>query len=235
MSHKFTSKVWEDEDLSPTEKLVLGSLADHANDQGVCYPSIARLARRTGFSARTVQKAIKDLREVGKLRVDENAGPKGCNLFTVYPSKDSNAPADTPPKQMHPADPAPPQEMRDPPQLLHPPPAGAAPEPSGTVKNRQKEDHRTGDPCFSNFWEQWPLKKQGKQKAVKAFQRLSKPNKVQAIERVYEWAISWRKNNPTATDIHPATFLNEHRWLDEDQAGAKVDPRIPKYLALAQE
>ncbi|MEQ8254805.1 MAG: helix-turn-helix domain-containing protein [Roseovarius confluentis] len=235
MSHKFTSKVWEDEDLCPNEKLVLGSLADHADDQGFCYPSVARLVKRTGYSARTVQKTIKDLHAAGKLRVDKNAGPRGCNLFVVYPSKETTSEVNSAPLELHPAGSAPPQEMQAPLQILRPTPAETAPEPSGTVKNRQKEDHHIGDPCFSDFWERWPLKKQGKKKAVQAFKRLSKPNKFKAIEHVHDWAMSWRKNYPTASDIHPATYLSGQRWFDEDQTAGNADPRISKYLALAQE
>lgn len=235
MSIRVMSKVWDDEELSPTEKFILLSLADHADDDGYCYPSVARLVKRTGYSERTVQTAVKRLREVGKLRIDQNAGPKGCNLFVIYPTHVTNTAAAAPPHQKHLAADAPPQEMRDPPQQMRATPAGSAPEPSGTVKNRQKEDHHVGDPCFTDFWKQWPLKKQGKQKAMKAFKRLSRQDKVQAVEHVYEWATSWRKNNPTANDIHPATYLNGHRWLDEDEAVANADPRISKYLALAEE
>ncbi len=235
MSIRVMSEVWDDEELSPTEKFILISLADHADDQGYCYPSVARLVKRTGFSERTVQTAVKRLCEVGKLRIDQNAGPKGCNLFTVYPARVTQTAAARPPQELHPADSAPQQEMRAPPQQMRPTPAGAAPEPSGTFKNRQNEDHHNGDPCFSDFWERWPLKKQGKQKAAQAFKRLSKLNKIKAIEHVYGWATSWRKNNPTASDIHPATYLSGHRWLDEDQTGANADPRISKYIALAQE
>lgn len=86
MSVKVMSMIWEDETLGPTDRLILLSLADHANDEGVCYPSIARLVKRTGLSERTVQSAIKRLRGAGRLSLVRGAGPKGANLFLLHAS-----------------------------------------------------------------------------------------------------------------------------------------------------
>ncbi|KRB85104.1 hypothetical protein ASE07_21300 [Noviherbaspirillum sp. Root189] len=44
--------------MPPTAKSVLISLADNANDHGVCWPSIPTIAKRTCFSERAVQNAI---------------------------------------------------------------------------------------------------------------------------------------------------------------------------------
>jgi hypothetical protein len=126
MSVKVMSQVWESEGLSPTERLILLSLADHADDAGTCYPSIKRLSHRTGLSERAVQGALKRLSDAGWLEIRLNAGPRGCNMFTV-----------SPPQEMHPAGNAPPQQVPGPPQQVRQTPAAGAPEPSGTVKNRQ--------------------------------------------------------------------------------------------------
>lgn len=54
-----TAKNWAfRQDLKPVPKLVLVVLADAANDQGICWPSIATLADKTGVTRRTVQRAI---------------------------------------------------------------------------------------------------------------------------------------------------------------------------------
>ena len=54
-----TAKNWAfRQDLKPVPKLVLVVLADTANDQGICWPSIATLADKTGVTRRTVQRAI---------------------------------------------------------------------------------------------------------------------------------------------------------------------------------
>lgn len=223
MSVKIMSQVWEDESLTGTEKLILLSLADHANDEGVCYPSIARLVRRTGFSERAIQGAIKRLCDGGRLEINPNAGPKGCNVFRIKP-----------PQEMHPAGDAPPQEMREPPQQVRQTPAGDAPEPSGTVIKTSNKDQSTPDPCFSGFWEVWPLARIGRKKAEAAFKRLSKANQRLAIGRCSDWARAWRAKYPTANDLHPTSYLNGHRWNDDFHSQqSHGDPEIERLRKLA--
>ena len=56
--------------LKPTAKLVLISLADAADDQGVCWPSVPTLARKCCTSTRTVQRILGELVEAGLLRAE---------------------------------------------------------------------------------------------------------------------------------------------------------------------
>nr|WP_252980563.1 helix-turn-helix domain-containing protein [Delftia acidovorans] len=49
----------------PAQKAVLISLADQANDDGVCWPGVATIAKRTCLSERAVQDAIAWLQTVG--------------------------------------------------------------------------------------------------------------------------------------------------------------------------
>jgi hypothetical protein len=110
--------------MPPTQKAVLISLADNANDHGVCWPSIPTIAMRTCFSERAIQGAIKWLETNGALKADRSNGRH--TSYTVTP-----ATYQQPPQEMHPrskctgaADagtPAgdasvPPQEMHQPPQ-----------------------------------------------------------------------------------------------------------------------
>ena len=53
--------------LSPTVKSVLISLADNANDDGICWPSIATICRRTCLSDKSVRRAIAELEVQGLL------------------------------------------------------------------------------------------------------------------------------------------------------------------------
>ena len=61
MSIKIMSKVWEYECKSHTEKLVFLALADNANDQSVCWPSIKTIARKCGMSENGVRLQIEEL------------------------------------------------------------------------------------------------------------------------------------------------------------------------------
>ena len=86
MSVKVMSAVWEREDMDASERLVMLSLADHADDEGVCYPSIARLCKRTSLANRTVQMAVKRLEARGLIYVEPNAGRNGTNMFYLFAS-----------------------------------------------------------------------------------------------------------------------------------------------------
>ena len=47
--------------LRPVPKLVLMALADAADDQGICWPSVATLASKVGVSTRTVRRVMQEL------------------------------------------------------------------------------------------------------------------------------------------------------------------------------
>jgi len=87
--------VW-DIPLPDSEKIVLLALADCANDEGHCWPSMATLARKCSKSDRTVQAAIKSLVDSGHLTRREVPG-KGCN-YTVHPRSGFTPEVASPPK-----------------------------------------------------------------------------------------------------------------------------------------
>ena len=78
------SKAWE-LDLSQGEKLVLLALCDHANDDGVCYPSQAFLASKCSMSYRSVINQIKRLESCGILTSErrQKAGSRQSNSYTI--------------------------------------------------------------------------------------------------------------------------------------------------------
>ena len=82
--------------LPDSEKLALLALADCANDEGLCWPSMATLARKCSKSDRTVQKAIQSLCEKGHLSRDERPG-KGV-LYQIHPRSDCTPEKASPPK-----------------------------------------------------------------------------------------------------------------------------------------
>jgi len=69
--------------MPPTPKAVLISLADQANDQGVCWPSIDTITVRTCFGERAVRNAIRWLESVGLVKVE--IGAMKANRYTVTP------------------------------------------------------------------------------------------------------------------------------------------------------
>lgn len=77
-------------------------------------------------------------------------------------------------------------------------------------------------PSFDAFWALWPLAKTAKKNAESAFRKLSPQDRVEATERVAEWAADWKRRNPTLNDIHPASYLNGKRWTDESQPSLSI-------------
>jgi hypothetical protein len=66
MSLKAMVWAWE-QDVTSTECLVLLALADHANDEGRCWPGQKGLGAKCKVSRETVNRAIKSLEAKGKL------------------------------------------------------------------------------------------------------------------------------------------------------------------------
>ncbi len=97
MSIKFSAEIW-DMDLSIAQKLVALSLADQANDEGVCWPSLDNLQRRTGLSRSGLLKVLAELKSMGLV-----AAQKRFQKSSIYklsanglPRRPINGPPDRP-------------------------------------------------------------------------------------------------------------------------------------------
>lgn len=133
--------------LIHTDKLVLLALADNANDEGLCWPSVMTLTHKCGMDARTVQRVVTRLCDAGHVTVHERQGKS--NYYTVHPRR-SAAPAECHPGTQPPtpgvAPPPPPAQRRDPPGVAPPiniiePPV----EPSGNRQGAKKAKHLPED------------------------------------------------------------------------------------------
>lgn len=73
-----------DYDLAPRLKLLLLAIADHANDDGLCYPSQKRLAIKTSCSERQVRNLIATLVSENLLEIVERSSGRGkANLYRL--------------------------------------------------------------------------------------------------------------------------------------------------------
>jgi len=70
MSIDIMSAVWKNGPSNSTERFVLLSIADRADDIGYCYPSYNDIAKRCAVSRPTVIKAINRMRDAGWLRTE---------------------------------------------------------------------------------------------------------------------------------------------------------------------
>jgi hypothetical protein len=76
-----------DKPATPILRLVLISLANHANADGLCWPSHGRICDETGLSRSTVIRSIKEL-DSGRFIARETkggAGPRDTALYRVLP------------------------------------------------------------------------------------------------------------------------------------------------------
>ena len=82
MSIRLMSKVWE-LSLDHSGQSILMALADHAADDGSsCYPSIAYLAWKTGYSERQTQRIMNKLKQAGL--IEPIAYEQGGREHTVH-------------------------------------------------------------------------------------------------------------------------------------------------------
>lgn len=105
MSTMIMSQCWPIQGLSATQKAVLISLADNANDEGVCWPSIASISERTCLSERAVRASLRKLEDMRLLASHQRSGrstwytvlPEGFNPGTSCPPAPDAPRHDVPP------------------------------------------------------------------------------------------------------------------------------------------
>lgn len=74
MSAKYTFWAWEVDINKAPLKLTLLQLANNANDDGISWYSVPKMAKRCGMSERALQGHIKTLEEMGLLVVNDRPG-----------------------------------------------------------------------------------------------------------------------------------------------------------------
>ena len=70
--------------LSPTPKLILMALADAANDDGVCWPSVSTVAAKCCVSVRTVRRVMQKLVDRGLLLSEQRYRKDGSCSSNRY-------------------------------------------------------------------------------------------------------------------------------------------------------
>lgn len=81
MAVKISHWVWQHSGAKGNDLLVLLALADNANDDGVCWPSLRYLAEKTRLHENTIRSRLKSLRGLGIVGWDERPGSP--NVFRI--------------------------------------------------------------------------------------------------------------------------------------------------------
>lgn len=92
MSNFILTPAWNTS-LPAISKIVLISLADQANDDGVCWPSIESLVKRTGLSESTVFRHLKTLEDDAHIHREPRIGQS--TIYHVHPVILTPSQADT--------------------------------------------------------------------------------------------------------------------------------------------
>lgn len=237
MSHEATNWAIKQRGLKPAEKIILFCLADRHNPDYGCFPNQKRLAEDAEMGERTVRRHLDALEEKGLIERVRDNRQGGAFASTRYilrferqndrrpdrpeanlaggqscPSPEANLAGDRRPNW-------PPNPVREPRkgtskgEHVH----SAHVDAHTDAQTEHPGDHRRA-PTFDEFWMKWPLARQGKDRARKAYAKLSAEDRRRAAEQAPIWASRWRQAHPQASDIHPATYLNGKRW--EDEGGA---------------
>jgi len=180
-------------------KFVLLALSNYANEDNEAYPSRGRVSDDTGLDLKTVQKYFLELEKQGYI-VDTGKRKGRTNSTKVFHVSVG--------------------------KIISTPKNGAAPlfpvsrPKNGLTKQTQK---RVTEPLvknlketiddFSPFWDKYG-RIGNRQQALKAWNRLSKSDKVKAVS-LLNFFIDGLPDFQKPLRLHASTYLNNKRWEDE--------------------
>ena len=223
MSNAALSWAWPIAITGP-KKAVLVALAEHADDHGSCWPSIARLGLYSGVCERTVKRCLVDLEEDGLIQVDRSQG-RTTNRYRLTPNGDSQSinsdyqsPLPTPPTvTLSHLNGDSQSTNRDSQSINHDTQSPEPLEPSRTLKEPSKRVRVPKTPPAKSdgaehavFWKAYPRKKEGPAACLPAWTKARK-------DTPFETIMAGLKRYPFNPDYLPmaATWLNQKRWLTE--------------------
>ena len=138
MSIKLMSDVFNVQGITHAQKLLLLALADAANDDGVCWPSIHRLASKAMVEERSVTRMLAELELRGFVVRELRSGRS--TMYTVIP------PTAEPPHPRPPGHPTPDSKVA-------PPPTGGSPRTNKESKEKPKGTVKRPDGVDEQVWQ----------------------------------------------------------------------------------
>jgi hypothetical protein len=211
--------VWQHSRNKGAPLLLLLALADFANDDGVCWPSMATLARKVRVTTtRAIQQLIVKLRASGELIQEKDAGPNRTHLFRVNISShatiSSHANVSSTRTSTHDTANV---SSQDPEEERQKTANVSSHKPSIEPSIEPSMNHQSVDGAFERFWDAYP-KKRKKQDTLQAWKKL-KPSSalsdkiIEAVER-QKTSHDWKKDNGQYIP-YPAKWLRAGQWDDE--------------------
>lgn len=228
MSLRVMTWAWKQETKSSGERLVLLALADHAGEDGECYPSTGHLGKKCSLDPKTIQRHLTALHDRGLItklyRRKRQNGTLAGWLYRVNVKEAEGT-------QMSP--------LREDTDVLTE--TGHAcvvldstqmPSHEPSVSNHQIEPSIL-DALWEQFWKMYP-RKTNKQAAVKAWNKLADADKTTALEVLDLHVEHWTRSQTQQQFIpHASTWLNARRWEDELTA-ARQGKQAPGMAVVRQ-
>ena len=81
--------VWDNAEVEGASLLVLLALADYANENGICWPAVETLARKTRVSERHVHRILSALESRGYIIIGSREGPMSVNVYKILSGGDT--------------------------------------------------------------------------------------------------------------------------------------------------
>jgi DNA-binding MarR family transcriptional regulator len=179
-------------DITATQKAILISLADRADEDGFCYPSYDDICRRSCASRKTLISTLKVLEELELITRHRRYSQSTIYRVNITPMDRS---------KMTPMDRS---------KIT---PMDRSKITSLTTNESSINNHKE----FEEFWAGYP-RKTNKAKAKTAFDRLSPKDRKAAMEAlaVYPWSTEQRYIP------HATTWIHGRRWEDEFESNEGI-------------
>lgn len=217
---------WNRKGGSPSAKIILMCLADFANQDAECFPSIAHLAEKTEQSPNTVRRRLQELEDDGLIERRAQYRPNGSQTVDLIRLKMGQEE----PTKVSAGEFRPPTKLRggplpnlegDPPAVERAPlPTVVPPEPPYEPPLEPTplaphggmgvgSSHETQFDAFRDGWGEhgagasWP-------KALSAWSQLSAADRAEALLCLPRYLDDCRAKSRKV--CHPATYLTERRW-----------------------
>ena len=236
MSNFATTWAWKYPDLTPVQRCVLMALANFHTELYGCFPSINRIVDHIKVPRSSVCKALAELVEIGAISRKQQRREDGGQTSSRYFLKMA---AIQPPV-------CPPEEDFDDLRVVvahsdHPeeggvhtldggsPSVGRGSPYPGHKLSKITIDNKSISPAppkqaedgFEEFWDTYP-RRIGKEAARKAYSKaLRAADRVTLLKSAKAFS-GLRKGQDEKFTPHPATWLNQGRWDDEDLKKAQL-------------
>lgn len=198
--------------ISGNEKVVLLALADHADDDGVCWPSIRRIAEKGYISERSVQRILPKLVELGFVHMQDQISASGRTTARKYTLRvDESSKSLSEGDKLSGGDTVVTGEGDTVVTLYN--------EPSERTINNKPPISPLLEEEFEKFWAAYPQRPGNpRSKAFESYKKARTKKPVASHEEIMRGVNAYAKTRhgkDTQYTAQAVTWLNQRRWEDE--------------------